>query len=133
MLVVNVNKGIWKIGADVTWSVSILDANGVPQSMTGWALRYTVRDKPLSTANVVIDRTSAAGHITLGTSPVAAEQSIVDDTLLITVSDDLTWDGAAILIAEGQYYHDAWRIDPATEVPLFEGYAWLEAAPGRGA
>lgn len=104
-------------GEDKSLTFTIVDAAGVAQNISGWALSWMVkRRKTDADAAALLTKTTAAAGIALTTPASGICTVTVEDSDLVT-------------LAGGQlYYHELKRTDPGFETVLSFGQFVLNQA-----
>ena len=115
----NIGPSSWFINADHSIRIDVVQADGVtPQTMTGWALEFTLRAEAANgTGTEHITKTTAGGAVTIGNGAGTNDRA----TVTILAADTAT-------LKEGKYYEFAlWRTDTGSRQPLVYGTAYLTA------
>lgn len=98
----NVGPGVWFIGQRISHKFYCVDPDtGLPQSLTGKALRYTLRVDADTAGSALISKTTGAGEITFETSTAGTAAGVADDVAIIAIAPSDT-----SALTEGTY-HDA--------------------------
>ena len=107
---VNIGPGRFFIGADTTFEIPVYDKCSGKQTMTGWSLKFVLRDP--ATGVALLTKTSAAGQITLSSTGAPA----VDDQADVAV---LAADTTAAI--EQAYAFTLWRTNAGANTVLSYG------------
>ena len=109
------SDGIFR-GEDKSLAMYIVNESGDPQTMTGWALSWTLR-RAASASATVLTKTTGAGSITIGNGDGTDDRAIV--TILDTDTEALS---------AGTYEHALRRTDAGYEQVLAYGIFVLQDA-----
>lgn len=107
----------WHVGEDRVLHIDVLDANGLPQDMSGWSLDWELVDPGAGTAQIT--KTTGGGGITIGAG------AGTNDRAIVVVDEADTQALAATLLA--QYRHHLRRTDPGNQLVLAAGSVEIKA------
>lgn len=99
----------WHVGEDRNLRFDVVDSAGNAQALTGWSLRWELKQISVGTALLTKDTS---------TGIVVGNGTAVDDRATVTVTRNDT-----ISLAAGRYYHQLVRTDEGNRNVL--AYGWI--------
>lgn len=118
------------IGEDKTLSFTVLDADGVPMDISGWALAFIVRSKDTSTGTPVLTKTTSSGITITGTYN-ATPASNTQRAVVSLVDTDTAENDGTVIIKPAKYRYSLKRTDSGSETILAFGNFVLREATAR--
>ena len=118
------------IGEDKTLSFTVLDADGVPIDIAGWAMAFIVRRKDTATGDPVLSKATGSGISITGTYNVAPNVNTQRAVVALADTDTAGNDGT-VLVAPYKYRYSLKRTDAGSETILAFGNFVLREATAR--